>query len=84
MTASEFSIFLYGTTFLCAVMVLLNLGMAKKRGASAYIMAVSFLVAAGAILGVAKGGITTWTYIGGGVVVVLMIADFLLRSAKRV
>lgn len=83
MTQNEFSIFLNGAAGLCALMVLLNLALLKRKGPSAGILACAFLVCGGVILAVARAGITPVTYVGGGVVVALMIADFVYRSSKK-
>jgi hypothetical protein len=80
---SDWRSFSGAATILCAVMVILNLVMIRKRGARAMVLALAF-VALGSTLSLASAGFPDWTVKLGGVLVLgFLAADLFLRKPKE-
>jgi hypothetical protein len=81
-TRAEFDLFLNGVAVLCAIMALVNLALLKKRGPSAWMMSIAFLLAGSAGLLYVQRQETLAK--GAAILVgILLGADFLLRTSKR-
>ncbi len=80
MTESEFHLFLNAAIFLCAAMAMFNVFRHRKRGLSAYLVSTACL-AAGLTLYLLREKTSEGTvYAAGGAVVVLLIADVIVRA----
>jgi hypothetical protein len=83
MTAQELDLFLNVVAALCAAMVFVNLLLVKRRGVSAYFLAVAFLFMGATILLYARQGTSPLVIGGGSLVVLLLIVDFVLRAPNQ-
>ena len=83
MTGAELEPFLVIGSLICAAMAVISSLRHKSRGLSAYIMAAAFLVLGTTML-LLRAGASQWMLVTGCVVLVLLlIADFAVRSAHN-
>lgn len=83
MTQSEFRLFLDGAMALCAVLAIINVARYRSRGASAYILAVAFLVAGGALYLLHQDAPINQVYAAGAFVLLLLFLDLAVRSRRH-
>lgn len=83
MTQNEFNIFLNAAAAICAAMAVFNLALLKKRGNTAFILALAFLVLGGSILLYIRQGMSNLVIAGGSIVILLLGADFFLRAPTQ-
>lgn len=72
--------FLVASMGLCALGALFNLALIKRRGVNALILSLSFVVLGFTLQLYRMGGLTALSGTGFAAVIVLLIADFVLRA----
>ncbi len=82
MTRAEYELFLQVAAVICAGAAIFNLFLIRRRGASGGVMAIAFLVLGFTILAYQREGQSTAVTVGGSIVVLLLMADVVIRSAK--
>ncbi|HEY0868595.1 MAG TPA: hypothetical protein VGE01_14520 [Fimbriimonas sp.] len=75
-------LFLSSIILVCAVMVVFNIVQAKRRGPSAYLLAMAFLAFGATLYAYQKGASQVWLTLGGVVVALLLGADFFYRTSQ--
>jgi hypothetical protein len=76
------SLFVSGAMLLCAVMVVVNLLLVKRRGLSGYLLACAFLAFGATLYAYRTGQSTTVLSAGALVVGLLLAADFYYRLGR--
>lgn len=74
----------YAAIAICAIMVVFNLALVRKRGASAILMASSFVVFAGIVHALMEPLSDTVTIALAVVLVLILLADFVVRAMRKV
>lgn len=83
MNESQYRLFLSGGAFVCAAGALLNLARVGSRGASAWLLSGAFL-ALGGLLWMIRIGAADGLRVGAGaLIVVLLVADVVVRARKQ-
>jgi hypothetical protein len=67
----------------CALMILVNLGLYKRRGISSLFLAAAFAILGAIVYAIISALSTNLIYGLGALLVVLLIADAFARQAKR-
>lgn len=76
-------LFYDAVVLICAIMALVNVGRAKKRGASAYLLGGAFLALGATVYAYTLNAPKAIVGLGGGVVFVLLAADMVYRINKE-
>lgn len=83
MTQNEFNLFLNVVAAVCAAFAVFNLALLKRRGNTAFALAIAFLVLGGTILLYARQGMSNFVIVGGSIVILLLGVDFFLRAPNQ-
>lgn len=73
----------YAAMGICALMVVFNLLMVRKRGGSALLMAASFVVFAGILYSLERALPDGLTIALAVLLALILVADFVVRAAKK-